>query len=129
MSQAGPLGILGIEAIHYYVRNLDRSRQFYTERLDFSEIGAGGEALAKAGRQRSLAFEAGGCRVICSSPAGEGGRADRYLKKHPDGIGSIVFAVGDIERTFSHVEARGGTPVDEVQVTECDTGRFRTFVI
>src|ERR1700690_2480186 len=129
MSQAGPLGILGIEAIHYYVRNLDRSRQFYTERLDFAESGAGGEALAKAGRQRSLAFEAGGCRVICSSPAGEGGRADRYLKKHPDGIGSMVLAVGDIERTFSHVGARGGPPVDEVQVTECGTGRFRTFVI
>jgi 4-hydroxyphenylpyruvate dioxygenase len=129
MSQAGPLGILGIEAIHYYVRNLDRSRRFYTERLDFSEIGASGDALAKAGRQRSLAFEAGACRVVCSSPVGEGGRADRYLKKHPDGIGSIVFAVDDIERTFSHVEARGGTPVDDVRTTECDTGRFRTFVI
>jgi 4-hydroxyphenylpyruvate dioxygenase len=129
MSQPGPLGILGIEAIHYYVRNLDRSRRFYTERLDFAEIGASGEALVEAGRQRSLAFQAGACRVICSSPVGEGGRADRYLKKHPDGIGSIVFAVDDIERTFSHVEARGGTPVDDVRTTECDSGRFRTFVI
>ncbi len=129
MSQTGPLGIFGIEAIHYYVRNLDRSRQFYTERLDFGETGASGEALVAAGRQRSLAFQAGACRVICSSPVGEGGRADRYLKKHPDGIGSIVFAVEDIERTFSHVEARGGTPVDDVRTTECDSGRFRTFVI
>jgi 4-hydroxyphenylpyruvate dioxygenase len=129
MNQAGPLGLLGIEAIHYYVRNLERSRQFYTEGLDFSEIGASGEELAKAGRQRSLAFEAGACRIICSSPVGEGGRADRYLKKHPDGIGSIVFAVDDIERTFSQVEARGGTPVDDVRSAECDSGRLRTFVI
>ncbi|MGA7121112.1 MAG: VOC family protein [Polyangiaceae bacterium] len=129
MSQAGPIGILGIEAIHYYVRDLERSRRFYTERLDFSEIGASGSELESAGRQRSLAFQAGACRVICSSPLGEGGRASRYLKKHPDGIGSIVFAVDDIDRAFSTLESRGGTPVDDIRVTECDTGRFRTFVL
>jgi 4-hydroxyphenylpyruvate dioxygenase len=129
MSQAGPIGILGIEAIHYYVRDLERSRLFYTERLDFSEIGASGSELESAGRQRSLAFQAGACRVICSSPVGEGGRASRYLKKHPDGIGSIIFAVDDIDRVFSTLEARGATPVDDIRVTECDTGRFRTFVL
>ncbi len=129
MSEAGPIGILGIEAIHYYVRDIERSRRFYTQQLDFSEIGASGAELTSAGRQRSLVFQAGACRIVCSSPAGEGGRAHRYLKKHPDGIGSILFEVEDIDRAFSTLEARGGTPVDEVRVTECDRGTFRSFVM
>ena len=129
MAQAAPIGIRGIEAIHYYVRDLDRSRRFYTGCLDFSEVAASGDELSAAGRQRSLIFQAGGCRVICSTPVGEGGRAHRYLKKHPDGIGSIVFEVDDVDRAFSMIEERGGTPVDDVQVVESEGGRFRTFVI
>src|SRR5688572_16778453 len=73
-----PLGIRRIEALHYYVRDLERSRRFYTERLDFSEVGASGQALVEGGHQRALVFEAGGCRVVCSTPVGEGGRAHRY---------------------------------------------------
>ena len=72
MSQAGPIGILGIEAIHYYVRDLERSRRFYTERLDFSEIGASGSELESAGRQRSLAFQAGACRSFVLRPWAKG---------------------------------------------------------
>ena len=51
--------------IHYYVRDLERSRRFYTEHLDFVETGRSGARLTAAGRQRSLVFEAGGCAVVC----------------------------------------------------------------
>jgi 4-hydroxyphenylpyruvate dioxygenase len=74
-------------------------------------------------------FEAGACRVICSSPRGAGGRAHRYLQKHPDGVGSVVFEVEDIDRAFALLERRGGTPVHDVRTTEDGGGRFRTFVI
>ncbi len=33
-----PLGLVRIEALHYYVHDLERSRRFYTERLDFAEV-------------------------------------------------------------------------------------------
>jgi 4-hydroxyphenylpyruvate dioxygenase len=124
-----PLGIRRIEALHYYVRDLERSRRFYTEKLDFSEVGKSGTGLVEGGRQQSLVFEAGACRVVCSSPVGEGGRADRFLKKHPDGIGSIVFEVDDAERAFALLEGRGGTPIDEVRESTSDSGGFKTFVI
>src|SRR5262245_26457307 len=101
MATLPSLGIRRIEAIHYYVRDLERSRRFYTERLDFHEVGASGQALVEGGHQRALVFEAGACRVVCSTPVGSGGRADRFLRKHPDGIGSIVLEVTDIERTFA----------------------------
>src|SRR5580704_195604 len=129
MGSAPSLGIRRIEAIHYYVRDLERSRRFYTERLDFAEVARSSEDLAKGGRQDALVFEAGGCRVVCSSPRGQGGRAHRYLQKHPDGVGSILFEVHDIERAFALLEGRGGTPVHDVRTTAGVKGRFRTFVI
>jgi 4-hydroxyphenylpyruvate dioxygenase len=129
MSSAPALGIRRIEAIHYYVRDLERSRRFYTEKLDFTEVARSSEELSRRGRQDALVFEAGACRVICSSPRGEGGRAHRYLQKHPDGVGSIVFEVEDIGRVFRLLEERGGTPVHDVRTTEVAAGRFRTFII
>lgn len=129
MGNAPALGIRRIEAIHYYVRDLERSRRFYTEKLDFAEVARSSEELAQRGRQDALVFDAGACRIICSSPRGVGGRAHRYLQKHPDGVGSIVFEVEDIERAFALLEQRGGTPVHDVRTTEGKAGRFRTFVI
>ena len=37
MSKLAPLGIKRLEGIHYYVHDLERSRQFYTGKLDFVE--------------------------------------------------------------------------------------------
>jgi 4-hydroxyphenylpyruvate dioxygenase len=108
---------------------LERSRRFYTEKLDFTEIGASGAQLSEGGHQRALVFEGGECRVVCSTPHGEGGRAARYLAKHPDGVGSLVFEVEDIERAFALLESRGGTPIHEIQTDRGARGSFRSFVI
>ncbi|HEX6766276.1 MAG TPA: VOC family protein [Polyangiaceae bacterium] len=129
MALVAPIGIRRIEALHYYVRDLERSRHFYTDKLDFSEVGKSGVELVEGGRQQALVFEAGVCRVVCSSPVGEGGRAERFLKKHPDGIGSIVFEVEDAARAFSLLDGRGGTPIDEVRTLTTESGSLRTFVL
>lgn len=129
MSKVEPLGIKKIEAIHYYVHDLDRSRRFYTEKLDFAEAGHSTPELEERGKQRSVVFEAGDVRVICSAPLGEGGRAHRWLEKHPDGVGTLVFEVEDVEKTFALLDARGGTPIDEVQWFEEGGGRLGTFSI
>lgn len=123
------LGILGIEAIHYYVRDLERARRFYVERLDFEELGESAPLLREGGHQRSLVFRAGQCVVVCSTPEGTGGRAWRYLRMHPDGVGSVVFRVEDAERAFALLDRRGGTPVQAVQTFETDGGVIKTFVI
>src|SRR6187399_658056 len=129
MPALAPLGIKRIEALHYYVRDLERSRRFYTERLDFAEIGESGAELMDGGHQRALVFEAGGCRVVCSTPLGSGGRAHRYLAKHPDGIGSLVLEVTNVEQAFDLLEGRGGTPVHEITTTETSEGILKTFLI
>ena len=129
MGSSTSLGILRLEALHYYVRDLERSRRFYADRLGFSEVARSSRRLNEGGHQRSLVFAAGDCRVICSTPEGDGGRAARFLKKHPDGIGSLVFEVGDIERTFALLEERGGTPVHDIETQAANGARFRSFVI
>jgi 4-hydroxyphenylpyruvate dioxygenase len=129
MAKLEPIGIVRLEALHYYVHDLERSRRFYTEKLDFAETAFSSAALTREGRQRSALFEAGGVRVLCSEPAGEGGRAWRWLRHHPDGVGTLVFEVEDADRTFRLLEERGGTPVTEVVRHEDEGGTLRTFNI
>jgi 4-hydroxyphenylpyruvate dioxygenase len=128
-SKLEPLGITRVEALHYFVHDLERSRRFYTERLDFAETAVSSPALEREGRQRSAVFDAGDVRLVCSTPLGDGGRAWRYLRKHPDGIGTVVFGVEDAERCFRLLEERGGTPITDVQTHEDEGGTLRTFNI
>jgi 4-hydroxyphenylpyruvate dioxygenase len=128
-SKLEPLGIVRVEALHYYVHDLERSRRFYLDRMDFAELAISSPPLERDGRQRSAVFQAGDVRVLCSQPAGDGGRAWRYLRKHPDGIGTVVFEVEDADRCFRLLEERGGTPITDVQEWRDDGGALRTFGI
>jgi len=129
MSPLPSLGILRLEALHYYVHDLERSRRFYTERLDFAEVAVSDARLTRDGRQRSALFEAGDVRVLVSAPEGEGGRAARWLRLHPDGVGSLVFEVEDAARAFALLEERGGTPTSDLLGFEDGGGTLRTFAI
>jgi 4-hydroxyphenylpyruvate dioxygenase len=124
-----PLGIKRLEGIHYYVHDLDRSRRFYTEKLDFAETWRSSPELEQSGRQKSACFEAGNIRIVCSSPTSANGRAARFLSKHPDGVGTLIFEVEDIDKTFRLLEERGGTPIDEIETFKDDGGTLRQFSI
>jgi 4-hydroxyphenylpyruvate dioxygenase len=133
MTTPESLGIVRLAGLHYYVRDLERSRRFYVDRLDFAETWRSDPEMDAAGRQRSAGFTAGDVAVVCSSPipgaAGPPSRAARYLAKHPDGVGTLVFEVEDIERTFRLLEARGGTPIDDIATFTSDAGTLRQFSI
>ncbi|WP_437478895.1 VOC family protein [Sorangium sp. So ce1014] len=129
MAKVESIGIKRVEALHYYVRDLERSRRFYTDKLDFQEIAASSPELTAAAAQRSVVFQAGECAIVCSQPLGEGGRAWRYLRKHPDGVGTIIFEVEDVDRAFRLLEGRGGTPIDEIHRAAEGSGTFASFSI
>ena len=130
MSHArGKLGLIRLLGLHYYVLDLERSRRFYVELMGFAEIGKSGGELERRGKQRSLVFQAGDVVVTCSTPIGEGGRAYRYLRTHPDGIGTLAFEVEDIQRAFDLLDRNGGTPISEVLRFEDDCGKIATFSI
>ena len=129
MAKPESFGLKKLDSVHYYVRDLDRSRKFYVDRLDFAEMGQSSPALEKAGKQRSVMFQAGEAKVICSEPVGEGGRAFRWLKKHPAGVGTLNFEVEDIDRAFKTLEARGATPIQDIQRVKDDHGTLSYFSI
>jgi 4-hydroxyphenylpyruvate dioxygenase len=129
MAKPLSIGIKRLEAIHYYVRDLERSRRFYVGMFDFAETWRSGPELEAAGKQRSSCFSAGDIHVVCSQPIGEGGRAWRFLKKHPDGVGTLIFEVEDAARAFQLIEERGGTPIDDIQTYSDDGGTLRQFSI
>lgn len=129
MSQKESLGIKRLEALHYYVNDLQRSHTFYTEGLDFACVAKSSLSLEERGHQRSEVFAGGDCLVMCSAPVGQGGRAWRYLQKHPDGIGSLIFEVNDVQHTFQLLEKRGGTFINDIQNDTDDHGRFSHFSI
>jgi 4-hydroxyphenylpyruvate dioxygenase len=118
-----------LAGLHYYVRDLERIRRFYVERLGFTEIGKSSLELERAGRQKSYVFRAGDVCITCSAPLGSGGRAERYLSRHPDGIGALAFEVDDIHATFAELEKNGATPITEPQLFEDEHGSIATFSI
>jgi 4-hydroxyphenylpyruvate dioxygenase len=126
---SGSIGIQRIEALHYYVHDLDRTRRFFVDKLDFVEVGHSGPQLEQEGRQRAAAFQAGGALFVIHQPVGEGGRASRYLRKHPEGVGTVVFDVEDIERAFALLEERGGTFITDIQRFTDDEGTLAMFSI
>ena len=125
-----PIGIRRLEALHYYVHDLERSRRFYTRMMDFAETAASSPEFTRDTHQRSALFEAGNVKVLVSEPTGTGtSDASLHLRKHPDGVGMLVFEVEDIDRTFRLVESRGGTPTTDVLTVKDAGGTFQTFGI
>ena len=129
MTKLAPIGIKRIEGIHYYVHDLARSRRFYCGLLDFAETWKSSPELEASGRQTSACFSAGSINVVCSTPSTPSSRAGRFLAKHPDGVGTLIFEVEDAERAFRLLEERGGTPISDVETFEDDGGTLRQFSI
>ncbi|WP_223638234.1 4-hydroxyphenylpyruvate dioxygenase [Corallococcus sp. EGB] len=127
MAKQESLGIKALESIHWYVHDLERSRQFYTKGLDFAEVAVSGPELEAHGKQKSALFQAGEIALVVSQPVGEGGRAWRYLRKHPDGVGTLNFEVEDVEKTFKLLEQRGATFITDIQRFTDDAGGKLAF--
>jgi 4-hydroxyphenylpyruvate dioxygenase len=124
------LGIIGYDSFHWAVENIDRSRAFYTERLDFKEVARSGDALTARGGQQSIVFGAGDVRVCISTPLRQSSKAGRYLRRHPSGVMSLSFRVKDLDTTMAVLEKRGGTFIsDPIEDKEPTGGRYRAVEI
>ena len=130
MAKLESIGLLGFEAMHYYVRDIERSRKFYTGNMDFAEMGVSSAELEAKTKQKSALFSAGNVHVLCSQALeGAKGRVASFMRKHPDGVGTIIFGVKDAERAFKLIEERGGTPMEDVQRWQDANGSMAWFTI
>lgn len=129
MAKLESLGIKKIESLLYYVNDLERVRRFFIDKLDFAEVGMSSPELERDGHQKSAVFKAGVVQFVICQPSGEGGRAWRWLKKHPEGVGTLVFEVEDIAKTFQLLDERGGTFITDIQRFQDDAGTMAQFSI
>ncbi len=124
------LGIIGFDSFHFAVENLERSRSFYREKLDFDEVARASDLLVRRSGQASTVFGAGDVRVCVSTPLHEDCRAARYLRRHPAGIMSLSFRVEDLDRTLHLLEQRGATILaDPIEDRDASGGSYRSFEI
>jgi 4-hydroxyphenylpyruvate dioxygenase len=79
--------------------------------------------------QRGAVVRAGECTLIVVEPIGEGGPAWRFLRRHPEGIGTLSFEVDDAARALALIEERGGTPITDVVSFRDEGGELSMFSI
>jgi len=123
------LGILGYDSFHFVVENLQRSRQFYTEKFDFKEVARAGDELAARSGQQSVVFGAGDVRVCVSTPLTQASKAARYLQRHPSGVMSLSFTVKSLDETIAFLEQRGGTFLADPYEDKDGKGSYRSVEI
>ena len=123
------LGIQRVASVHVFVRDLQRSRDHYINNLDFAEIAVSTPEFELDHRARASVVQAGGVRFVFIEPLGSKGESFRWLEKHPEGVGRIVFDVADAERTFSILNARGATPLTGLERRKVEGGTVTWFDI
>ena len=130
MSGKENLGLVGYDSFHFVVENLERSRAFYTQRLDFKEVARSSDDLVQRSGQQSVVFGAGDVRVCVSSAINQTSKAARYMKRHPAGVMSLSFRVHDLDRTMAFLDKRGGTFLaDPIEAKDERGGRYRSVEI
>jgi 4-hydroxyphenylpyruvate dioxygenase len=128
-SRRDSIGIQRIASIHVFVRDLERSRDHYLNKLDFAEIAVSTPEFEVEHRARASVVEAGDVRFMFMEPVGSGGECFHWLQKHPEGVGRVVFDVPDVEKAFALLSGRGATPITGIERREVGGGVVTWFDI
>ena len=123
------LGIQRIASIHMFVRDLERSREHYVNKLDFAEIAISTPEFELEERARASVVEAGGVRFVLIEPLGSKGESFHWLQKHPEGVGRVVFDVPDAEKAYALLTSRGATPFTGIERRTVEGGVVTWFDI
>jgi 4-hydroxyphenylpyruvate dioxygenase len=115
MSEKSGLRIKGVDELHFYVRDLERSRAHYVERLGFAEVAVSSPSFEREQRARASLLQAGGVRFVFMQPLTAVSEGQRFLSRHPEGVGRIVLEVEDVQHAYELLLARGATPVSAIQ--------------
>jgi len=128
--QGSGLGIVGYDSYEFVVADIDRSKRFYNGMMDVPATATLDERVAAERGERALLFNAGKAQCVCVTPTERGSDADRWLKRHPDGVRSVAFRVRDIEHTRRVLSERGGTIWTDLTEAQDHAGRpYRWFDI
>lgn len=124
------LGIVGYDTYEFVVADVERSHRFYTRMMDVAEAARLDEREAAKRGEDAVIFAAGKVQCVCVTPRERGSAADRWLKRHPDGVRVVGFRVRDLEATRAVLTERNATFATGVCNTTDGEGRpYRCFDI
>ncbi len=124
------LGIIGWDSYEFIVNDIERSRRFYTEMMRVPEVARLESARAAALGEDALLFAAGKARVMCVTPRERGSRAERWLRRHPDGVAVLSLRARSVETTRAVLAERGATFITGIVDDLDSAGRpYRHFDI
>ncbi len=127
--ETGPLTILGLDAVHFFVGNLSRARRFYQARLEFDEVAQSTLHTTQRDQMESVVFQAGDARLMFSAPLSGSSRAGRYLSRHPDSACELILRVRDLDRAWQVLSERDATFITDRLDARTEGGPARYFVI
>jgi 4-hydroxyphenylpyruvate dioxygenase len=124
------LGIVGWDAYEFIVNDLERSRKFYTDMMKVPEVAVLAPEQAASTGEHAMLFTAGKARVVCVTPRERGSRAERWLRRHPDGVAVLSLRVKDIQHARRTLAERGATMCGDIVEQQDDAGQpWRSFEI
>jgi len=127
------LGIKRIDALHFFVYDLERSREHYLQQLDFCELAVSGPQFEREHGARATLLGAGDVRFVFVAPLAqsrfEQTECERWLSCHPEGVGRIALEVEDIDHAFALLVARGATPITRIEQSTDASAVLRWFDI
>jgi 4-hydroxyphenylpyruvate dioxygenase len=124
------LGIVGYDTYEFVVADTERSRKFYREMMDVPEVARLDPREAARRGEDAVIFAAGKAQCVCVTPRERGSSADRWLKRHPDGVRVVGFRVRDVDATRGVLTERNATLTSDVIIATDHEGRpYRFFDI
>ena len=129
-NQGSGLGIVGYDGYEFVVTDIERSRRFYAQMMDVAEIAELSERESARRGEQAFVFTAGKATWTCVAPTARGSAADRWLRRHPDGVRTVGFRVRDTAHARRVLGERGATMCSELESGEDQEGRpYRWFDI
>jgi 4-hydroxyphenylpyruvate dioxygenase len=129
MSEKKNLGIIGYDSVRFVTLDLERSRQFYVDKLDFAITARTTESFTEEHGYKGEVYSARNIDLEVIESTSETSAPALHLKNYAAGITTVNFRVQDIEFTFKTLEARGATIIDEIRTIEENGGTYRYFEI
>lgn len=117
------LGIIGYDAYEFVVADIERSLQFYNQMMDVPTVARLTDSAAAERGEDGFLFTAGKAQCVCVTPRLKDSAADRWLRRHPDGVRTVGYRVRDIQHTRRVLGERGGTFCTDIVTTTDHEGR------
>lgn len=123
MSIQNPLGVLGIDHVHFTVKDAKEIKE------SFFIMGFAHSATCELPTHQNDLFTQGKVKLIVTENAPETTFEGQYLREHGDGVCTIAFLVQDAEHALHEAVRRGAKMMEPVTKTPINGATYRTCAI